>query len=103
MSDWHTRPVGQILKDNDFPKQILLVADQNTLKAADGILESLADFSVELHIYDNLRVADMEHVYELEEKIRANSHKLLSPQARAAAKAAGRAVDVSADDFNDAD
>ena len=36
---------------------------------------------------------------ELEEKIRANSHKLLSPQARAAAKAAGRAVDVSADDF----
>ena len=31
--------------------------------------------------------------------IRANAYKLMSPQAKAAAKAAGRAVDVSADDF----
>lgn len=36
---------------------------------------------------------------EVEAKIRENSVKLLSPQAKAAAKAAGRAIDVSADDF----
>ncbi len=43
---------------------------------------------------DNPDVAD-----ELEAKIRANAVKLMTPQARIAAKAAGRAVDVSADDF----
>ena len=36
---------------------------------------------------------------DLEAKIRENAHKLMSPQSRAAAKAAGRAVDISADDF----
>ena len=38
---------------------------------------------------------------ELEAKIRANSFKLLSKQGQAAARAAGRAVDISADDFQD--
>ena len=38
---------------------------------------------------------------ELEQKIRQNSFKLLSKQGQAAARAAGRAVDVSADDFED--
>ena len=33
----------------------------------------------------------------------ANAHKLMTPQARKAAIAAGRAVDVSADDFDDED
>ena len=36
---------------------------------------------------------------EIEEQIRANSFKLMSRQSQIAAKAAGRAVDVSADDF----
>ncbi|MBQ9929540.1 MAG: iron-containing alcohol dehydrogenase [Oscillospiraceae bacterium] len=70
--------VGAILKENGFPKSILLVADQNTLKAADGILESLEGFAVELHIYDNLRVADMIHVAELEEKIKGREVAILS-------------------------
>ncbi len=61
--------VGEILKENHFPKKILLVADKNTLKAADGILESLLDFEVELKIYENLRVATMEHVRELQDLI----------------------------------
>ena len=39
-----------------------------------------------------------EHV---ENEVRANSFKLMSKQAQVAAKAAGRAVDVSADDFDD--
>ena len=38
---------------------------------------------------------------ELEAGIRKNAYKLMSSQARAAARAAGRAVDVSADDFED--
>ena len=36
-----------------------------------------------------------------EADIRRNFDKLMSNQARIAAKAAGRAVDVSADDFDD--
>ena len=38
---------------------------------------------------------------ELEENVRKSFDKLMSSQTRAAAKAAGRAVDVSADDFDD--
>ena len=40
---------------------------------------------------------------QLEADIRKNFDKLMSNQARIAAKAAGRAVDVSADDFKDED
>ena len=36
---------------------------------------------------------------DIEQKIRDNAYKLLSPQAKKAAQAAGRAVDISADDF----
>ena len=39
----------------------------------------------------------------LEANIRRDFHKLMSSQSKIAAKAAGRAVDVSADDFDDAD
>ncbi|MBQ4382349.1 MAG: recombinase RecA [Oscillospiraceae bacterium] len=46
------------------------------------------------YLKDHPEVAD-----EIEAKIRANAYKLMSPQARIAAQAAGRAVDVSAEDF----
>lgn len=48
------------------------------------------------YLKNNPDVAD-----ELEAKIRKNAVKLMTPQAKVAAKAAGRAVDVSADDFED--
>lgn len=70
--------VGEILKKNGFPKEILLVADRNTLKAAEGILESLEDFCVEQHIYDNLRVADMKHVQQLEALVQGRDIGILS-------------------------
>ena len=54
--------VGQILKENNFPEKILLVADRNTIAAADGILESLEGFEVQQYIYDELRVATMDDV-----------------------------------------
>ena len=52
--------------------------------------------SVKQYLQDNPEVAD-----RIEAEIRANSFKLMSKQAQIAAKAAGRAVDVSADDFED--
>nr|WP_325186175.1 recombinase RecA [uncultured Oscillibacter sp.] len=50
------------------------------------------------YLQENPEVAE-----KLESDIRRNFDKLLSNQARAAARAAGRAVDVSADDFDDED
>ena len=50
--------------------------------------------SVKAYLQEHPEVAD-----ELEAQIRANAVKLMSPQARKAAVAAGRAVDVTADDF----
>ena len=50
------------------------------------------------YLKENPEVCD-----QLEADIRKNAYKLMSSQARAAAKAAGRAVDVSAEDFEDAD
>ena len=50
------------------------------------------------YLKDNPEVCD-----KLEADIRRNAYKLKSSQARAAARAAGRAVDISAEDFEDAD
>lgn len=72
------RCVGDILKKNDFPRELLLVADKNTLKAADGILDSLDGFEVSLKIYDELRVAKMEHVNELEALVKGRDVAILS-------------------------
>ncbi len=70
--------VGNILKENGFSENILLVADKNTIKAAKGVIESFNEFNVELKIYDFLRVADMKHVEELEEIIKDRDISVLS-------------------------
>ncbi len=70
--------VGEMLSKNGFSKNLLLVADKNTLRAASGIAESLQDFSVEYKIYDDLRVATMEHVREIEEMIQGKDISVLS-------------------------
>lgn len=69
---------GIILKENLFPENILLVADKNTLQAAEGLEESLTGFNVEKKIYDNIRVADMKHVEELEYLIKDREIAVLS-------------------------
>lgn len=51
------KKVGKILEKNGFKKNLLFVADKNTLKASNGILESLSDYKLKMHIYDNLREA----------------------------------------------
>ncbi|MEG1917803.1 MAG: DNA recombination/repair protein RecA, partial [Oscillospiraceae bacterium] len=50
------------------------------------------------YLQENREVAQ-----KLEEDIRRDFHKLMSNQSKIAARAAGRAVDVSADDFTDED
>ncbi len=70
--------VGEVLKRNGFPKKLLLVADKDTLKAADGIVESLADFDIEYKIYDTLRVATMKEVEEIEELVKDKDIGILS-------------------------
>ena len=54
--------------------------------------------SAKQYLRDNPEIAA-----KLESDIRRDFHKLMSNQSRIAAKAAGRAVDVSADDFKDED
>ncbi len=53
--------------------------------------------SVKQYLRDNPEKADA-----LEAEIRKNAYKLMSNQSKAAARAAGRPVDVSAEDFDDA-
>ena len=70
--------VGEILKKNGFTKKLLLVADKNTLKASEGIIESLEDFDIEYKIYDDIRVAEMKHVCEIEALISGREISVLS-------------------------
>lgn len=60
-----TLKTGEILKRNGFGKNLLLVADENTLSASCGILESLKDFDLTLKVYKDLRQATIEGVQEI--------------------------------------
>lgn len=70
--------VGEILKKNGFSDNLLLVADENTIKAADGILDSLKDFKVEQYIFPNLRVTTMVEVERLQNLIHGRDISVLS-------------------------
>ncbi len=69
---------GDILRRNAFPDNLLLVADKNTLSSANGIEKALSGFSVTKKIYDNIRVAEMYHVEEIENLIRDKDIAVLS-------------------------
>lgn len=70
--------VGEILKKNDFPTKLLMVADQNTLKASEGIAKSLFGFETMIKVFNNLRVTEMEHVETLEKLISDKDIAVLS-------------------------
>ena len=55
------KSAADILNRYGFPKRILAVADENTMAAADGIMEILRSggFDADLEMYHDLRVADM--------------------------------------------
>lgn len=59
---------GRILSELGFPKNVLLVADENTLRVSDGVLQSLADagFHLKKLIYENFLYARAEQVAEVE-------------------------------------
>lgn len=63
-----TERTGEILAKANFPKDILLVADNTTLGVSAGILESLmgAGFHVKKLIYENMKYARIEQVREIE-------------------------------------
>ena len=54
-----TERAGEILARANFPREILVVADNNTVKASEGIFESLekAGFNVKKQIYDDMKYA----------------------------------------------
>ncbi|MDR1735235.1 MAG: iron-containing alcohol dehydrogenase [Oscillospiraceae bacterium] len=55
---------GEILRQEGFPRKILLISDENTTRAARGLLRSLVEngFVVRRHIYPDLRSATLETV-----------------------------------------
>jgi len=59
-----TAEAGSILKESGFPQRMLLTADENTIKAASGLKESLlaAGFEIQEHIFANLTEARAEDV-----------------------------------------
>lgn len=59
--------VGEILRENGFPRRLLLIGDRDTLAAVAGIEESLTGFEVTRHCYDTLRVATMDDVRLVED------------------------------------
>ena len=67
ISSGATARVGQILTDANFPKKLLLVADENTLGVSAGLLQSLNDagFETKKIIYKNMMYAKIEQVNEL--------------------------------------
>lgn len=63
-----TEKTGEILKRNGFGEKLLVIADENTLKAANGVEKALDGFKKEYKIYDNLReatVSETENVKKL--------------------------------------
>jgi len=63
-----TARAGEILADAGFPKNVLLVSDENAMAASEGLLESLAaaGFALKKLIYPDMRYARAEQVREVE-------------------------------------
>ena len=64
---------GEILLSNGFKKNLLLVADKNTLKASSGIEDYLSSFNLTKLVYENLRVATMPEVEKIEKLVEDNN------------------------------
>ena len=63
-----TARMGKILADANFPKKVLLVSDENAMKAAAGTVESIeaAGFEIKKLVYQNMMYAKIEQVREVE-------------------------------------
>ena len=85
--------VGEIL---DLAVKLDLIQKSGSWFAMGDVRIGQGRDAAKQYLKDNPQVCE-----QVEADIRKNAYKLLSGQAKAAAKAAGRAVDVSADDFED--
>lgn len=67
-----TKDTGSILRRNGFDGRLLVVADENTLKASEGVIPSLegAGFELGYRIHKNLRVAEMSEVNAIQNLIK---------------------------------
>ncbi|MBR1867408.1 MAG: iron-containing alcohol dehydrogenase [Clostridia bacterium] len=72
------KEVGNILKENSFPKDLLLVSDKTVFAACGEITDSLKDFNVTTYIYDFLRVATMDDVEFIESLIKGKNIGVLA-------------------------
>lgn len=61
------KDTGRILKRNGFKSKLLFVADKNTLKVSEGIVEALEGFEIKFKIYENLREATVPEVEVIKE------------------------------------
>lgn len=63
-----TARTGEILVRENFPKNVLVVSDDNAMRAADGVLQSLdaAGFQLKKLIFPDMRYARVEQVREVE-------------------------------------
>ncbi len=66
------KDTGEILKRNGFGKKLLVVADKNTLKAADGVLDALNDFELSFKVYEDLREATVSQVQIIKNLLKNN-------------------------------
>jgi len=105
------RPLGLVLKGMGME---VTGSDMNASVSTEELIEQGIPVAIG-HRAENIEGADCiirtaaahndnpEIAAKLESDIRRDFHKLMSNQSRIAARAAGRAVDVSADDFKDED
>ena len=70
-----TEKLGEILTREGFAKKLAVVADKNTLSAAEGITDSLlgSGFEIYLTLFDDLRISDFSAAEWVKEDILKNS------------------------------
>lgn len=64
-----TERAGEILRDCGFPRKVLVVGDDTTMRVGGGLLHSLASAGFEVSkklVYDNMKYARVEQVREVE-------------------------------------
>ncbi|MBE6952087.1 MAG: sn-glycerol-1-phosphate dehydrogenase [Ruminococcaceae bacterium] len=77
----NTGDTGRILREAEFGKKLHVVADKNTLKAAEGIMDALraARFRTTLTLFDDLQIADTNGVERVKRDLfAADAEALLS-------------------------
>ena len=59
--------VAEILDEYNFPKKILMVADNNSFRVTSGLTETLikGGYTLQMRVYDDVKVATMEMVEEI--------------------------------------